>query len=106
MFSTIKRFKKKLKINIYYFSFFDYIFFAFSAETQTPYKITQIKSRLNSDSLEIILSQFTKQQDDLIEMFIENPKGHDSPLSVESGRHPPIYSPSILPLNLHERRFE
>ena len=106
MFSTIKRFKKKLKINIYSFSFFDYIFFAFSAKTQTPYKITQIKSRLNSDSLEIVLSQFTKQQDDLIEMFIENPKGHDSPLSVQSGCHPPIYSSSILPLNLHERQFE
>ena len=73
---------------------------------QTRYKITQIKPRLNSDSLEIVLSEFTKQQDDSIEMFIENHKGHDSPLSIQSGHRPPIYPPSILPLNLHERRFE
>ena len=75
-------------------------------KTQTSYKITQIKPKLNLDSLKSILSQFTKQQDDLIKMFIENPKGHDSPLSVQSGRHPPIYPPSISQLNLHECQFE
>ena len=73
---------------------------------QTLYKINQNKPRLNLHSLEIVLSQFTKQQDDSTEMFIENPKGHDSPLKVQSGHRPPIYPPSISPLNLHERRFE
>ena len=96
---------KKIK-NQYLFFFFSLHFLCFSAKTRTLYKITQIKPRLNSDSLEIVLSQFTKQQDDSIEMFIENPQGHDSPLSVQSGRRSQIYPPSILPLNLYEHQFE
>ena len=41
---------------------FHYFFLANKlAKTQTPYKITQIKPRLNLDGLEIVLSQFTKK---------------------------------------------
>ena len=45
--STIKRLKKtkkKLKINIYFFLFFHYIFLTNKrAKTKTPFKITQVK---------------------------------------------------------------
>ena len=56
--SAIKRLKKKLKINIYFF-IFHYIFFFLEtkrAKTKTPDKITQTKPILSLDGLEIFLS--------------------------------------------------